>query len=738
MDLLTLGAAVAMAKGNLDKVVAPVTAADAGMIATVDSNGKYQAAALTVGQGEVAVDSTLLVSGAAADAMVTGDKLGELKSAINALDAELTGVAGINKTVTPTWTKNKRIGEDGSIVNSGDSFGYTDKITIIEAEKYIAYGTNSGSAFSMPSIHFYNSSDVHLGYLYTDGDYDFTSAVAQYSPEYIRISHYAVTGRPFDGVSVKFESEGALDEIENTLNSTVMSRLRDPHNMLTGVGLSANRKHDANKQDSETASGYSLTDLIPVEPEKLYAMVTDSSLSGAGYGDMGLPATFAQYAEDKSIILQSNNGYGVNVETGSTTKYITISAPTSSFSDNAILTEAPFVGLLANPTKKIDDIYKSVSTDEISFKGKNTQFVNLLDGHRNSIAKGNTLSNGKISANANFMALTDYIPCQPSTDYNGAITIATSYNPSFVVAWYTDKGVFISDSTHANNTAFTSPATAAFFRIATIQKSTSYPNDVEDFDYVFFGESSVAYGPPCIDPSPVFTNIYPYSSLYGKTWIAFGDSITEKNVRSTINYHDYIRAETGINVVNKGLGGAGYKCRWQNDNNIFAIADDTDFSNADVITCMAGINDAWSDLTSNMGDATDTYDSEATAQNQSVMACFNHFIDVVISKAPYAKIGIISPLPCWTTQSSTDYHFKPDDNTTTLAVFVEKCKTACKNRGIPYLDLFHTSGLRPWDSTFNNTMFKCNTNDSPDGLHPNHLGHKFFYPLVREFLKKLI
>lgn len=66
-----------------NKTLPAISSADAGKLATVDSNGKWAAAELEVGQGEVAVDSTLLVSGAAADAKATGDKVNELKSAFN-------------------------------------------------------------------------------------------------------------------------------------------------------------------------------------------------------------------------------------------------------------------------------------------------------------------------------------------------------------------------------------------------------------------------------------------------------------------------------------------------------------------------------------------------------------------------------------------------------------------------------------------------------------------------------
>ena len=45
----------------------------------------------------------------------------------------------------------------------------------------------------------------------------------------------------------------------------------------------------------------------------------------------------------------------------------------------------------------------------------------------------------------------------------------------------------------------------------------------------------------------------------GKTWIALGDSITEKNFRANLSYYDYVIDDLGCELVNYGKSGTGYK-----------------------------------------------------------------------------------------------------------------------------------------------------------------------------------
>lgn len=71
-----------------DKLDAPALAGTSGQVLTSDGEGGQVWAA--VGTGEIVVDNTLTVSGAAADAKVTGDEIGALKEDITKYDDGLT------------------------------------------------------------------------------------------------------------------------------------------------------------------------------------------------------------------------------------------------------------------------------------------------------------------------------------------------------------------------------------------------------------------------------------------------------------------------------------------------------------------------------------------------------------------------------------------------------------------------------------------------------------------------
>ena len=534
------------------------------------------------------------------------------------------------------------------------------------------------------------------------------------------------------------QTGGVLEEVHDIRAHT---KKKEPVNLLEGVGVTQNKRWFANSSSTEYASGFNLSDLIPVEGNTYYCMIGIDSWDKTGY----VSGYFAQFDENGQIILQDNNGYGWRCLTSSNTRFVRVTYNRDHeqyASQYPVLTKGAMPYKTEAGTIELVDVYSQVTSAEVAFTYKNTQYENLLESHRNSLVDSMVVSNGNMVANANFISLSDYISCEPSTTYSYSLQNqdVNTTNPTVNINWYDSTGQYISNDMHANNTSFTSPENAAYFRISIIRRSSSNPKGSVDFSEAYLAKCDMPYGPPAVDMQKTYDGIFPQTSMQKKKWTVFGDSITEKNVRASANYHDYIRAETGVTIVNKGVGGSGYKTRWQNDNAIFQLAESSvaQWSDSDVITCMAGINDAWSEISANLGTYADVYDEDSTAQNQSVMSCFNHFLDIIQDNAPLARIGIISPIPCYHTSGSTLYDFRPDNDDCDIAKLIVECKESCRRRGIPYLDLFHESGLRPWESAVNEAMFKTNAADSPDGLHPNHVGHRYLYPMIREFVKSLV
>ena len=209
----------------------------------------------------------------------------------------------------------------------------------------------------------------------------------------------------------------------------------------------------------------------------------------------------------------------------------------------------------------------------------------------------------------------------------------------------------------------------------------------------------------------------PLKPYVGKKWVAFGDSLTESNSRTTKNYHGYVADDLGLTVINMGVGGTGYK-RTDDASTAFYQRISNVPTDADAITIFGSFNDLGAGVP--IGTASDT-------GTDTLGGAINATLDNLNSRLPVVPVGIISPTP-W--QSS-----KPWDDSNSATQYVELLKDICDYRGLPFLDLYHNSGLRPWDENYRTLMY---SRDDGNGTHPDEKGHKLFYPQVREFMKALI
>ena len=210
------------------------------------------------------------------------------------------------------------------------------------------------------------------------------------------------------------------------------------------------------------------------------------------------------------------------------------------------------------------------------------------------------------------------------------------------------------------------------------------------------------------------------SQWQGITWVAYGDSLTEANYRARTQYHDYIKNETGINVLNYGISGSGY-ARSENawHSRITELAE-VDF---DVITFFGSGNDLnKSEVDKELGTASDS-------GTDTIAGCINTTLEKLYSIKPFAKVGIITPTP-WVNQT-------PKVSGCYMEQYSELLIAIAKRWGIPVLDLYHSSTLQPDSETFR-TEFYNEDGVQDNGVHPNSKGHKRIYPQIREFLKSII
>ena len=202
--------------------------------------------------------------------------------------------------------------------------------------------------------------------------------------------------------------------------------------------------------------------------------------------------------------------------------------------------------------------------------------------------------------------------------------------------------------------------------------------------------------------------------LKGKKWVVVGDSLTEKNSRATKNYHDYVAKSTGINVVNMGVSGTGYKRQEENNRafyqRILNIPKDTD-----IVTIFGSGND----LSQTLGTPTDT-------GTDTICGCMHKTIQNLFSVIPGVRVGIVLPCP-WGP-------YQPSNKENVMARYCDALKEIAEYYSIPVLDLYHGSNLRPWDDTFRDLYYK---RDDGGSVHPDEDGHALLANKFEMFIRSL-
>ena len=407
---------------------------------------------------------------------------------------------------------------------------------------------------------------------------------------------------------------------------------------------------------------------------------------GARYYRQSINAT---YHLDTSMITINN------ALPDSYVKFLEYSEPTKDFADKIML-------IMKSSTIKADDTDFFINSSENLFNKNTVTNKHIVDDNGNLISH----DTGCVS---------DYISVKADTTYY--------INQNWNGAFYDSNKNFISLKDFGL-TEFITPENCCFIRLSLneIHKDsymlslTPITTYVDYLDTLRFKNNNDLLS---IAQQLLDTSLFLKDDYKGKKWIALGDSLTEANIRTTKHYHTYIAEETGITVVNMGVGGTGYKRQEENNKAFYQRVKDipNDF---DLITIFGSGNDLGLGI-NKLGNPTDT-------TTDTICGCINTTIDKIYEVKVDAKIGIITPCP-WG-------NYNPIDPNNSMAKYSNALVEICKLRGIPVLDLYRSSNMRPWDENFRELYYK---RDDGNYVHPDEDGHReFLYKRILSFIQSII
>ena len=220
------------------------------------------------------------------------------------------------------------------------------------------------------------------------------------------------------------------------------------------------------------------------------------------------------------------------------------------------------------------------------------------------------------------------------------------------------------------------------------------------------------------------------SPIADKKWVAIGDSWTATNTlgNGVNNYTNYVADRLGVTMVNAAIGGTGYVA--QNGNYEDQFYNRQIPADGDAYTIFGSFNDVFVDGFK-FGDVGDT-------DIKSLWGGMKATLDHIWSIKDNAAVGIIAPGPwgAFNPQNENNWDKLNMKANEVGEQYVSTMKKFADYYSLPFLDLYHQSGLRPWDASFV-AKYYHGTSDT-DNTHPNTNGHKLFASKIADFVNKLL
>lgn len=342
---------------------------------------------------------------------------------------------------------------------------------------------------------------------------------------------------------------------------------------------------------------------------------------------------------------------------------------------------------------------------------------NLIDLSKTVVGYGYSSAVGyppNLKANEKMTAIDDLIPCNAGETY----TINWLYGA--VQVYDSDKLCLVSNYIDAIPYTFTIPKNGAYMTVfggtarmvdLMLIKGDSLPDKYIPHS-VFDIKIKELYG---FNPKP----------LSGVKWCAFGDSLTDSVILAsessgTKNYVNYVSESLCLVATNCGKAGSGYK----KQSNNFVSRVDTIPSDTEILTVFGSFND-FEYVENNLGVLGDTTED-------TLYGAMYKFITYTFARCPDVIVGIITPTP-W------GYLHVNASSKKNADLYVKALIDTANYWGLPVLDLYHESNLRPWDNIFKATYYKDDTGDgTPESVHPLSNAHKrFIAPKVESFIKRI-